>query len=312
MSGHAPRAAAVVVVGSANVDLVYRVRELPQPGETVMAISSARHPGGKGNNQAIAAARTGVSTAFVAAVGADEGGDLLSSVLADAGVDAHLRRVAMPTGTALITVDDHGENSIVVDSGANGELTELTAAERSIIAAARILLVQLELPMATVVEAAAAARAAGVLVAVNAAPFRPLPDSLVRFIDMLIVNEGEARAAGPAVTDRVPTLVVTRGRRGAEVRLSDGKTASLPAPAVNAVDTTGAGDTFCGAFVAALAEGQPLPDAGRLAVTAASLSVRRPGAVPSIPQRAEIDAALATGATATPTAITTTAGLPPG
>lgn len=281
----------VVVVGSANLDLVYRVAALPAPGETVLATSSSRHPGGKGNNQAIASARAGAATSFVGAIGADEAGDELVAVLRDAGVDRHLRRPPTPTGTALITVDDGAENTIVVDAGANAELVDLDADERTVIAGAAILLLQLESPLATVVAAARHARRAGVLVVLNAAPFRTLPDELLASIDVLVVNEGEAAALGPAGA-RVPALVVTLGARGAHVRDQDGAETTVEAPPVTAVDSTGAGDTFCGALAASLAEGRPLAAAARFAVVAAALSVRTEGAVTSIPHRAEIEAAM--------------------
>lgn len=283
----------VVVVGSANLDLVYRVAALPAPGETVLASGAAKHPGGKGNNQVIAAARAGAPATFVAAIGADADGDHLVSVLEEAGVRLLLRRPATPTGTALITVDDVAENSIVVNSGANAELVDLTADELAAVAAADVLLMQLETPLPTVTAAATAARDAGTIVVLNAAPFQPLPPELLDHVDVLVVNEVEAAALGDDQLDRVPECVVTLGARGALVRDRTGAETTVASPRVEAVDTTGAGDTFCGALAAALHEGRGLADAARFAVAAGALSVQREGAVSSIPTRDEIDALVA-------------------
>lgn len=282
----------VTVVGSANVDLVLRVRTLPRRGETVLATGVARHPGGKGNNQAIAAARAGAPTSFIAAIGADPGGDELIAVLDAAGVDLHLRRPVTPTGTALITVDDHAENTIVVESGANAELVDLTPAELAVVAHSGVLLLQLESPLPTVIAAARTARSAGVTVVLNAAPFRPLPGDLVDALDVLVVNEGEAAALPEAVQRVVPALVVTRGADGVAIRDRNGAETTIAARPVRAVDTTGAGDAFCGVLAVGLAEDRSLHDAARIANVAASLAVGRAGAVSSIPTRAEIDAAL--------------------
>ncbi|CAN5656473.1 ribokinase [soil metagenome] len=279
----------VVVVGSANVDLVYRVASLPAPGETVLATEATRHPGGKGNNQVIAAARAGAPAKFIASIGSDSGGDDLVTVLDDAGVTTLLRRPATETGTALITVDDHAENTIVVDSGANAELVGLHADELAAIEEAETLLVQLEIPMATVIAAARAARAARTKVVLNAAPFRPLTDELLRLIDVLVVNEVEAEALGPDARAVPLAWVITRGSHGALVSDGTGRETAVPAPAVRAVDTTGAGDTFCGALVAAMSEGRDLVEAARFAAVAGALATQRVGAVSSIPTRREID-----------------------
>lgn len=283
----------VIVVGSANLDLVYRVHALPAPGETVLATGAAKHPGGKGNNQVIAVARAGAPATFLAAIGADADGDLLVAALEQAGVTLLLRRPATPTGTALITVDDAAENSIVVNSGANNDLVDLTDDERTALATASILLMQLETPLPTVVAAAEAARAAGTTVVLNAAPFRPLPPELLALVDLLIVNEVEAAAVGEEQLAQVPECVVTLGARGAVVRDRTGAETAVASPKVDAVDTTGAGDTFCGALVAALDDGLDLAAAARFAVAAAALSVQREGAVSSIPTRTAIDEFLA-------------------
>lgn len=295
----------VAVVGSANLDLVYRVERLPGPGETVLASSFESNPGGKGNNQAIAAARAGANTAFVAAVGSDAAADAVIGTLDEAGVTLLLRKTEHPTGTALITVDDAAENSIVVNSGANSALLKLTAEERSAIEAADFLLMQLESPLETVLEAARIASAAGTRVVLNAAPIDDLPDGLLDLVDILIVNEHEAATlTGTAASLREvlagshATVITTLGSAGASID-SAGVTVSVPGTRVQAVDTTGAGDTFCGALTAALDEAvaagtdalslDVLEAATRFATAAAALSVTTAGAVPSIPTRQEID-----------------------
>ena len=287
----------VIVVGSANVDQVFSVERIPQPGETVMSTGLAIVRGGKGQNQAVAAARAGAATTFVAARGTDSFGDLTETGLREDGIDVtHLRTVDAPTGTALIAVDRGGENSIIVEGGANSHLVDLTEDEKTAITAASVLLLQLEVPLETVVAAARAAASTSTITVLNAAPIRDLPDELLRDLDILVVNEHEAAhllAARPGtITDLVPTVVQTLGAAGAVLYRRGEPDISVPAPTVTAVDATGAGDTFCGAFAAALAEGQDAVSALRFAVTAGSLSVQAHGAVPSIPLRAAIDAAL--------------------
>lgn len=292
------------MLGSANVDLVLRVAGIPAPGETRLAAGMSRSPGGKGLNQAVAAARHGARTAFVGAVGDDADGRMLRAVLTEDGIEAHLRESAEATGLAVVLVEDSGENAIVVASGANAGVVRPTPAELAVVTAGRVLLAQLELPVPAVRAAAEAARASGVRVVLNAAPARRLPAELLGCLDVLVVNEHEARvvagtgdapldAAVDALLATVPQVVVTLGaagclyRAGAEVRLA--------APAVEAVDTTGAGDTFVGVLVAALAEAVPVREALRRSVVAGSLCVQRRGAVPAIPRRAEVLEALASG-----------------
>ncbi len=288
----------VVVVGSANIDQVFNVARIPAPGETVMSSGSSTALGGKGQNQAVAAARAGATTTLIAAVGDDAFGASIRTGLAADGIDISLLRTGTaPTGTALIAVDDGGENTIIVEPGANAGLTGLTDADAAAIASADVLTMQLEIPMATVSAAARIARAAGTTVMLNAAPIGPLSDELLATIDILVVNEHEAavlNAARPAGALRqlVPVLIVTLGPDGAELYRADRPEMRVPAPSVTAVDATGAGDTFCGALAAALARGEPLESALRFAVVAASLSVQSRGAVPSIPHRAQIDAEL--------------------
>jgi ribokinase len=303
----------VVVLGSANLDLVYRVERIPGGGETVLAREYSEHPGGKGNNQVIAAARAGAHARFIAALGTDAHGELLAATLRAADVDTLVRRVDTPTGTALITVDDNGENSIVVNPGANANLTQLTAPERVAIAEADYLLAQLEIPLSTVIAGAAHARTHGTKVVVNAAPIRELPVELTDNVDVLVVNEHEALlfaaqlspAAGvprsltidgardvlTILLTTVPAVVVTLGSAGAVVltrEMGDSPAAHVPAASVATIDTTGAGDTFCGALVAELDNGRDLIDAAEFASAAAALAVQRAGAVPSIPQRPKI------------------------
>jgi ribokinase len=294
----------VVVLGSANVDVVLAVERIPAPGETVLATEHARHPGGKGLNQAIAAARAGAETAFLGAVGNDDGGELLAATMADAGLDVGLLRKADdPTGTALITVDAQGENAIVVAPGANATMIRLSADEAAAIERAAVLVMQLEVPVSIVVQAARVARKAGARVILNAAPARPLDAALLETVDVLVVNQHEARLVAAAadgapldavrsgLAQRVPVVVVTLGERGARWFGAEG-TGSMPAPRAQVVDTTGAGDAFTGVLAAGLADGLPWPDAVRRGVVAGSITVESPGAVPSIPTRSQIDARL--------------------
>lgn len=301
-------------MGSANLDLVYRVARIPHGGETVLAQGRAQHPGGKGENQAIAAARAGAETVFVVALGVDDAGDRIAATLRADRVGGVFRRVDEPTGTALITVDDGGENAIVVDPGANATLTELAPAEVDVVSRADIVLLQLEIPMSAVTQSARLAHASGARVVLNAAPTRRLPAELLADLDVLIVNEHEAAelaaqlgvgarsstasgAAGlaSALLDLVPAVVITLGADGCVVaeRADQGASVEhISAISVTAVDTTGAGDTFCGALAAALDAGEALSTAARFAAAAGALAVQREGAVPAIPSRAAIIAEL--------------------
>lgn len=287
--------ASVVVVGSANLDQVFRVVAIPAPGETVLSTSFSTASGGKGQNQAVAAARAGASTAFIAALGDDGFGASIREGLAADGIDAALvRTVDAPTGTALIAVDDSGENTIIVEAGANARLADLTDEDAAVISSASHLIMQLEIPLATVTEAAQIARQSNTTVVLNAAPIRELPDELLAAVDILVVNEHEAAylARGGEVSALAPVVIVTLGAAGAVLYSAGEPEFRVPAPKVVAVDATGAGDTFCGALVARLAEGGSFRDSLRFAVAAASLSVQSAGAVPSIPTRSAIDAQL--------------------
>jgi len=288
----------VVVVGSANVDLVLPVQRIPRPGETVLSGAMTRGPGGKGANQAVASARAGARTAMVASLGVDDAGDLLRDALSDAGVDlALVTSSTTPTGTAIITVDECGENSIVVAPGANAELT-LTEDAARVVGRAKIVLSQLEIPFATVQEAAATSS----YFILNAAPAAELSDELLADVDLLVVNESEAEliagADRSALLKRVPAAVVTLGGAGAVILTRGGVEIAVPGVPVDVVDTTAAGDTFCGVLAAtlsAVSATEPitpsdLTNAVRRANVAASLSVQAAGAIPSVPHGDAIDA----------------------
>jgi ribokinase len=287
----------VVVVGSANMDLVATASALPRPGETVLGNHFAMVPGGKGANQAIAAARAGADCAFLGAIGSDAFGVTLKARLSVSGVDTtHLRVVYGGSGVAVIMVDGAGENAIVATPGANGAFTGLGEAELAAIEVADVLVGQLEIPLGTVTEAAAAARAAGTRVVLNAAPALPLPEELLGLVDLLVVNEMEAEALTGRGRDEpgallalVPRAVLTLGAAGAWYGDRDGTAELIAPPAVRSVDSTAAGDAFTGALAVAWGEGRPLLDAVRWACAAGAACVRRLGASSSLPQRHEID-----------------------
>ncbi|MEZ0072445.1 ribokinase [Planotetraspora sp. GP83] len=293
----------ISVFGSANMDLVAYVATAPRPGETVTGRAFRTIPGGKGANQAIAAARAGAEVAFVGAVGDDAFGSGLRAALAGSGVDTGRLRVAPgPSGIAHIVVQDSGANSIIVVPGANGAVTGPTPEDAEVIARSDALLLQLELPMEAVVAAARAAAVAGVPVVLTPAPVVPLPGELLDAVGLIVPNEHEAAAitglAAPdaaleALLDRVPEAVITLGSKGALYGSRDGTRLWAPAVPVKAVDTTAAGDTFAGALAVARTEGLCPEDALRFASAAAALSVQREGASTSMPHRPEIDAALA-------------------
>jgi ribokinase len=292
------RAPRVVVAGSANMDLVATAPVLPRPGETVLGNDFAMVPGGKGANQAIAAARAGASCAFLGAIGSDSFGVTLKARLAASGVDsAHARVVYGSSGVALVVVDGKGENTIVATPGANAAFTSLTEAELSAVRGADVLVAQLEIPVATVTEAALAARAAGVRVLLNAAPARELPGELLDAVDLLVVNEGEALAITgrgrddpAALLSVVPRAVVTLGDEGAWYGDRDGTAVRVPGFKVETVDSTAAGDAFTGALAVAWGEGREMVEAVRWACAAGAACARRLGASVSLPQRSEIDA----------------------
>ncbi|GLW11023.1 ribokinase [Microtetraspora sp. NBRC 13810] len=290
----------ISVFGSANMDLVAYVAQAPALGETVTGRAFRAIPGGKGANQAVAAARAGGSVLFLGAVGDDAFGPELRATLAGAGVDVtHLRTEPGPSGIAHIVVDDRGGNSIIVVPGANGAVTGPTDAGAEAIGRSGALLLQLELPLAAVTEAARRARTEVIL---TPAPVVPLPGDLLDAVTLILPNEHEAAAItgrkdpGQALAElleRVPEAVITLGGEGALYGARDAAPVHVPAFEVRAVDTTAAGDTFAGALAVAREEGRPPADALRFASAAAALSVQREGASTSMPLRAEIDRFLA-------------------
>ncbi|MEU6174708.1 ribokinase [Streptantibioticus parmotrematis] len=301
----------LVVVGSANADLVVRVERRPGAGETVLGSDLATHAGGKGANQAVAAARLGAGTALLARVGRDAHGRLLADSLGEAGVDTSaLLTGGAPTGVALITVDPDGNNSIVVAPGANARLTpEDVGRAEGLLAAARVVSLQLEIPLDTVAAAVAAAARNGTRVVLNPSPPVPLPAEVLAACDPLVVNEHEARflldlAGGPAAdaSSASPerwaeallatgprSVVVTLGADGAVLADATG-VARVASPRVEAVDTTGAGDAFTAALAWRLGLGESLTEAVRLAVRVGAAAVTRPGAQESYPTLDEVAA----------------------
>ncbi|MGA5584572.1 ribokinase [Streptomyces thermodiastaticus] len=294
----------LLVVGSANADLVIGVERRPAAGETVLGSDLAVHPGGKGANQAVAAARLGARTALLARVGDDAHGRLLLDSQRTAGVDTTgVLTGGAPTGVALITVDPSGDNSIVVSPGANARLTpEDVRAAAGLLTRARVVSAQLEVPLETVVEAVRQL-APGSRFVLNPSPPRPLPQELLDACDPLIVNEHEARVilgagqAGSTPEDwarallaRGPrSVVVTLGAEGALVASAEGLT-RVPSVAVDAVDTTGAGDAFAAALAWRLGAGVPLAEAAAYAARVGAAAVTKPGAQESYPTAAEVEA----------------------
>jgi ribokinase len=280
-------AAEICVVGSVNLDIVVAVPHHPAPGETVLGGDRAEYHGGKGANQAVAAARARRRVAFVGRVGGDEIGGRLRAEIEREGIDvAHLGTDPQAaSGVALIAVDEAGENTIIVSPGANGRVgSDDVAGAADALGEARVTLLGHEVPEAAV---AAAARIAGGLVVLNPAPARPVAADVLTRVDVLVPNRGELAALVGADGDPTqlaqrlgrPT-VVTLGGDGALV-VADGRAERISAPVVDVVDTTGAGDTFCGALAAALAGGAELTEAARAAVAAAARSVTWAGARPA-------------------------------
>ncbi len=288
----------ILVAGSANLDFVVRAPHIPAPGETVLGRDFKTFPGGKGANQAIACARAGgAQTAMLLALGEDALAAPLEASLGAAGVRLHIvRRADQPTGSAFICVSDDAENAITVAPGANATLapSHLPALD-----GVTHLLMQLETPVETVHAYARAARTKGVKVVLNAAPARALAPDLLACLDVLVVNKGELATLSthPGTLEErlariaVPCVVVTLGEGGCVARV-DGKLIYQDAFAVIPVDTTAAGDTFCGALVAALGGGIDLREALRLASAAAAIACTRLGAQSSVPTRAEVRAFL--------------------
>jgi ribokinase len=298
----------ILVAGSANLDFVVRAEHIPAPGETVLGRDFKTFPGGKGANQAVACARAGgAATHMLLALGNDAFAVPLEASLQDAGVQMHTVRVAeQPTGTAFICLSEAGENAITVAPGANARLRPehlpaLTGFSH--------LLLQLETPLDTVVAYAQAASAAGVAVVLNAAPAQVLSQELLGLVDILVVNEGElatvAQHAGSIAEClerlEVPTVVVTLGAHGCCARHL-GAWNVQASFAVTVVDTTGAGDTFCGSLAAALGQGNTMDQALRHASAAGALACTRLGAQSSIPLATEVSALMQAQDTNTPAA----------
>ncbi|WP_199190168.1 ribokinase [Cryobacterium sp. N22] len=305
----------IAVLGSANMDLVVRQPRLPKPGETMFGSEFSTIPGGKGLNQAVAAARQGGAVDFIGAIGADSYGRDLRDLVAGEGIGAAgLAEVSAPTGTAHISVVDSGENSIVVVSGANAAVTALTAAQESTIQQASFLVMQCELPVEALAAGITIAQANGVFTVLTPAPVVPLPTGFLASVDLIVPNQIEAaeltgesdpvRAAEVLSAGRT-WAIVTLGAEGCVVAYDGTALGLAPARPVTAVDTTAAGDTFVGALVARLASAdlvtgvrggiseERMIDAVRWATVASSISVTRHGATSSMPSLAEVAAILA-------------------
>ncbi|WP_029905363.1 ribokinase [Prevotella sp. 10(H)] len=296
----------IVVIGSCNTDMVVKSDRLPVPGETILGGTFFMNPGGKGANQAIAAARLGGNVTFIAKTGNDLFGRQSIKQYEEEGLDTGyiLSDPTTPSGVALISVDRKGENCIIVASGANMSLCpeDINEAE-STIGAADLLLMQLEIPIETVEQAAEIAARKGVRVILNPAPAQSLSNSLLKNVYMLIPNKNEAEIlSGIKVTDwesakkaakiisnkGVDIVVVTLGSLGSLLKEGDNYY-EIPATKVDAIDTTAAGDTFCGAMTVAISEGKNLVDAVKFATESAAITVTKMGAQSSIPSRKEVD-----------------------
>jgi ribokinase len=300
----------VVVVGSINADLVVRVHRRPAPGETVLGSDLETYPGGKGANQAVAAARLGAGVAILGRVGADKHGEFLTETLRREGVGlGHVFITPGPSGVALITVGPGGDNSIIVSPGANRHLSPADVAQaRDLLAAARVVSLQLEIPMSAVLAAVRAATDTGTRVVLNLSPPRPVAGELLRACDPLVVNEheaafllGTAEAGGGPGPDADTaaeqarallalgprSVVITLGPEGAIVAQGT-ELATVPSPRVEVVDTTGAGDAFTGALCLRLAAGDDLVSAARFAARVGAAAVRTAGAQSSYPTPADV------------------------
>lgn len=302
----------IVVVGSSNTDMIIQAARIPRPGETILGGEFTMAAGGKGANQAVAAARAGGQVTFVARVGDDIFGRQAIEGFVNDGINCdHVTKDAeAPSGVALIFVAADGENSIGVASGANGKLSPADVEKAAdAIGSANVVVMQLETPIETIRTAAQLAASRGVRVILNPAPAQPLSDDILKCVSILTPNETEAElltglkvetdeqvaAAAQALRDRgIGTVILTLGSRGVYVSSKE-MTGIVAGFKVKPVDTTAAGDVFNGALAVAMAEGRPLADAVKFANAAAAISVTRLGAQPSAPQRAEIEQLLKTG-----------------
>lgn len=302
----------VCVLGSINQDVVAFVEKLPLPGETVVARDFAHFPGGKGANQAVAAARMGAGTLMIGAVGADEPGNWMRAFLQENGVDTEMVGInsRQPTGQAFINVSVTGENAIVIVPGANAGLTP-TDIRFERLTGCGIFLAQLECPIETIKSFFSSDAARRGITILNAAPALPEGAGLFPLVDILILNESELAAyaglseppddvetaiegAGNLIGREGQAVIVTLGEKGAVVVTGE-RSELIPVRRANVTDTTGAGDCFCGTLAAALADGYTLNEAVRFAVTAASISVERSGAATSMPVRAEVEKVMRAG-----------------
>lgn len=286
--------ARVVVVGSINRDTAIRVLQLPRPGETTLAISSTQSGGGKGANQAVAAARAGAApTTLIGAIGDDRIGEELERAFRAEGIHTLLEVAeGEATGQAFVSVSENGENSIVVIPGANSRFRALTPQAAEAVGQASVILCQLETPPELLFDVARARPVQSLLI-LNAAPAIPIEETLWDLVDMLIVNEHEAAdyagtsgdidAIVQRLLTKVPRVVITLGGEGCAYYDTNGEHIRVPAYAVDAIDSTAAGDTFCGVIAARLALGEPIGDAMKAAGAAAAIAVSRPGAQSAIP-----------------------------
>lgn len=293
----------ILVIGSLNADLVVRAPRFPAPGETISGEDLAIIPGGKGANQAVAAARQGASVDMVGRVGNDSFGPTLIQNLQKNNVDtAHVKTDSSASGTAIIVVDASGQNSIVLSPGANGKVTPADVASVSF-QDVYMLLLQLEIPLKSVIRAASLARQNGLRVILNPAPARQLPDSLLADVDILVPNESElqlltdipvtgtasAETAAQVLLEKgVKTVIVTLGKKGA-LLVTPEQTQHVPAFEVSVVDTTAAGDAFIGGLAAALLKGRSLEEAVRYGNASGALAATKFGAQPSLPTRDEVE-----------------------
>jgi ribokinase len=310
----------IVVVGSINMDLVVRVKRYPLPGETLLGSDYETHHGGKGANQAVAVARMlarsaqpskgvisgqGLGVRMIGRVGQDEFGNQLRNALKREGINVHATiPIAAPTGVAFIAVNEEGQNTIIVSPGANHRLRpeNLSPAEFE---GARVVVLQLEIPLETVRRAAELGRQAGARVILNASPAQPLPAKLLEHTDILVVNENEAYGltgvqpdspemaleVAQVLAEKVPTVIITLGEQGAVWVAPEGK-GHQPVPKVEAIDATGAGDAFIGALATAICEGRSLSQAVELGCVAGALAATKAGAQSSLPWREDVFARL--------------------
>ena len=291
----------ILVIGSSNTDMTVKSEKMPAPGETVLGGEFIMGPGGKGANQAVAARRLGGDVCFICKVGRDIFGDNAVAGYDREGIDtSHVLRSDKASGVALILVDKNAENSISVAPGANNDLTpEDIDSVADVIKASDYLILQLEIPVESVLRAAQIAHEAGVYVILNPAPACPLPAELFSYLSLITPNAGEVElmtGVTGELDDKVAALrkmgvsdvIITLGSRGSYVAPEGREAELVPALKVNAIDTTAAGDTFCGALCVALSEGKDLAEAARFATKASSLTVQKMGAQSSIPYRKDL------------------------